>query len=332
MGVFGLGTVCGPAIGPVLGGYFVQYVDWRLVFFINIPVGLLGAVLAFVVLPRIQGKRGRHFDVPGFLSIGIGLFAILLAASQGEDWGWDGYRVRMLFVTGVLCLALFVVIELEVDEPLLNLRVFKVWPFSLSLILLAIVTINLLGLSFLLPVFLQQGQHKEAYDAGLLLLVPAIITGALMPVVGRLYDKVGPRWLAVSGLAICAFGTYLFHSVTPEMTRGEVILWASVRGIGLGLSIMPIMTAGLSSLPARQTPEGSAWNNVARQTAGALGLAGLNVLSTIQHAQLLAGNSALVPLSSVPAAASAGTSQVSPELFAPIDGRFTYLNSQVMAT
>jgi EmrB/QacA subfamily drug resistance transporter len=329
MGVFGLGTVCGPAIGPVLGGYFVQYIDWRLVFFINIPVGLAGAVAAYVLLPRVPGRRGRRFDVPGFLSIGIGLFAILLAASEGEDWGWDGYRVRMLFVFGALCLALFVLIELEVDQPLLNLRVFRVWPFTLSLILLAILTINLLGLSFLLPVFLQQGQHKEAYDAGVLLLIPAVVAGALMPVVGRLYDRVGARWLAVSGLLLTAYGTYLFCDVTPDTTRFEVILWASVRGVGLGLSLMPVMTAGLAALPPAQTPEGSAWNNVARQTCGALGLAGLTVLGDQQRAQLMAGDAALVERAGpVPVDA---TGHITQETFARLYGRYLALSDQVLA-
>lgn len=329
MGVFGLGTVCGPAIGPVLGGYFVQYVDWRLVFFVNIPVGLAGAVAAYLLLPRVAGRRGRRFDLPGFLCIAVGLFAILLAASEGEDWGWDGYRVRMLFVLGALCLALFVVVELEVEQPLLNLRVFTVWPFTLSLMLLSVMTTNLLALAFLLPVFLQQGQHKEAYDAGLLLLVPALVMGVLMPLVGRLYDRVGARWLAVVGLAIAAYGTYLHSGITPAVTREEVILWGSVRGVGLGLALMPVMTAGLSALPGQLTPEGSAWNNVSRQTAGALGLTGLTVLGDAQRAQLQNSEGALTERTG-PAPVDA-TGHLSPTDFARMYGRYQQLSDQLLA-
>ncbi|WP_156934974.1 MDR family MFS transporter [Pseudonocardia spinosispora] len=324
MGVFGVGIIFGPAVGPVLGGYFVQYLDWRLVFYVNVPVGILGAIAAYFVLPKTPGSAGRRFDIPGFLCIAVGLFAILLAASEGSDWGWDGYRIRMLIVGGVLCLALFVVVELEVKQPLLDLTVFKIWPFSSSLVMLAVLQANLLGISFFVPVFLQQGQGKEAFDAGLLLLPQALMSGVLMPVVGKLYDKVGPRWLAVSGLLISGFGTYLLASVTADMTRADVILWTCVRGAGLGLSIMPIMTYGLAALPGRQTSEGSALNNVARQSAGALGLAALSALSVSQQAQLFSARGALMP-------SDGQTGPVSPDLFGRLYGEYRYLSGQVLA-
>ncbi|MDT7623693.1 MAG: hypothetical protein QOF99_4594 [Pseudonocardiales bacterium] len=326
MGIFGLGIIFAPAAGPVLGGYFVQYLDWRLVFYVNVPVGLLGAVAAVLILPKLSGRRGRSFDVPGFLCIAGGLFAVLLAASEGSDWGWDGYRIRMLLVGGVLALALFVVVELHVAQPLLDIRVFKVWPFTSSLLMLSALQMNLLGISFFVPVFLQQGQQKQAFDAGILMLPSAILTGLLMPMVGKLYDKIGPRWLGVFGLSICAYGTYLMSAITPEMTRTDIIFWTSVRGIGLGLSIMPIMTAGLAALPAAQTNEGSALNNVARQTAGALGLAVLSAISTSQQAQLLADRGTLMP-----AGTPAGDLST-PGVFAQLYGRYEYLSSQVLAT
>lgn len=325
MGVFGLGIILGPATGPVLGGYFVQYVDWRLVFYVNVPIGLAGAVAAYFVLPRLRGTKGRHFDLPGFLCVGTGLFAILLAASKGTDWGWGGYRVLMLIVGGVLAIALFVVIELEVDQPLLDLRAFKSWTFAASLVMLTILQANLFGLAFFVPTFLQEGQHKEAYDAGILLLPAAIVTGICMPMVGRLYDKIGAAWLGGVGLVICGYGTYLLCAITPDMTRADVILWMCVRGLGLGLSIMPIMTAGLAALPVHQTNAGSALNNVARQSGGALGLAALSALATHQQAQIGADSAALVRSEQLP------PSSMSPQLFASIYGRYEYLTSQVLA-
>jgi EmrB/QacA subfamily drug resistance transporter len=329
MGVFGLGIILGPAAGPVLGGYFVQYLDWRLVFYVNVPVGLIGAAAAYFVLPHTPGKAGRRFDLPGFLCIGLGLFAVLLAASEGSDWGWDGYRIRMLIVGGLLALALFVVIELEVDQPLLDLRAFKVWSFTSSLLMLTVLQANLLGLSFFIPTFLQQGQGKQAFDAGILMLPAALVTGVCMPMVGRLYDRIGPRWLGVSGLLLTAYGTYLMCAMTADMTRADVIFWTCVRGVGLGLSIMPIMTAGLAALPAMQTNAGSALNNVARQTGGALGLAVLSALSTSQVAQLLADRGALIPASTAPPAPGGA---MPPRVFASMFGKYQYLNSQILAT
>jgi EmrB/QacA subfamily drug resistance transporter len=325
MGIFGLGIILGPATGPVLGGYFVQYVDWRLVFYVNVPIGLAGAAAAYFVLPRLRGRKGRHFDLPGFLAVGAGLFAILLAASKGTDWGWGGYRILMLIVGGLLALALFVVIELEVDQPLLDLRAFKVWSFAASLVMLTILQANLFGLAFFVPTFLQEGQHKEAYDAGILLLPAAIVTGICMPMVGRLYDRIGAAWLGGVGLVICGYGTYLLCSITPDMTRADVIIWMCVRGLGLGLSIMPIMTAGLAALPAHQTNAGSALNNVARQSGGALGLAALSALATHQQSQIQADSAALVE------AKGMSSGQMTPQLFASIYGRYEYLTSQILA-
>jgi EmrB/QacA subfamily drug resistance transporter len=328
MGVFGLGIILGPATGPVLGGYFVQYLDWRLVFYVNVPIGLLGALAGHLLLPKVPGRRGRRFDLPGFLAVGVGLFAVLLAASEGSDWGWDGYRIRMLFVGGALCLALFVVIELEVDQPLLDLRVFKVWPFTASLLILAGLTVNLLALSFFVPTFLQQGQGKEAFDAGILMLPGALAAGVCMPIVGRLYDLIGPRLIGTVGILLTSYGTYLLCAITPEMTRAAVIGWTVVRGFGLGMSIMPIMTAGLAALPPSQTNAGSALINVARQCGGALGLAALTAISTSQQAQLLADDGALTRAGGKLAAAG----PMSAHLFASLYGRYQYLAAQIQAT
>jgi len=194
--------------------------------------------------------------------------------------------------------------------------------------MLSALQINLLGISFFVPVFLQQGQHKEAFDAGILLLPQAIATGLLSPVVGRLYDKIGPRWLGVCGLVICAYGTFLLAAITPAMTRSDVIFWTCVRGVGLGMSIMPIMTAGLAALPPADTNLGSALNNVARQTSGALGLAVLSALSTSQQAQLFADRAALIH-STGPAV---GAATAAPGTVAAMYGRYQALAGQVLAT
>ncbi|GAA5173052.1 DHA2 family efflux MFS transporter permease subunit [Pseudonocardia eucalypti] len=326
MGLFGLGVIFAPATGPVLGGYLVQYLDWRLVFYINVPVGLLGALAAFMVLPKLPAAIARPFDFLGFGCIAFGLFAILLAASEGEDWGWTGYRVLLLAAGGVLALTLFVVIELEVEHPLLDVRMFGIWPFTNSLILISIITVNLLAIAFYIPVFLQQGQGKEAFDAGLLLLPQAVATGMLAPISGRLYDKIGPRALSVIGLIVCAFGTYLLAGTTADLTREHLILWTCVRGWGLGLAMMPIMTAGIAAVPPSRTNQASALNNVARQVAGALGLAGLAALASIQQAQLMANRAALTTIG------HAGVDPAAPGAMTQLYGRYRELSLQVLAT
>lgn len=308
MALYGMGVVFAPAVGPVLGGYLVEHTDWRLIFFVNVPMGVLGLVGAWLVLPPSRRGTGVPFDVPGFLAVGFGLSALLLAGSEGEDWGWTSYPVLILFVAGVLSLALFVVIELEVEHPLLDVRVFRHGQFTASIVLLSVLMTGLMATLFYVPVFLQQGQGLTALDAGLRIFPQALVMVVMMPIAGRLYDRIGPRWPAAVGLAVCAYGTWLLCGINPDMTEGEVIWWTCVRAIGMGLAMIPIMTGGIASLPQSQASLGSAWSNVARQVAGALGLAGLSALATIEQAQIMADRSALLTAHSPVVSALGGTS------------------------
>jgi EmrB/QacA subfamily drug resistance transporter len=294
MGIYGLGVIVAPAIGPTLGGYIVEYLDWRLIFYINVPIGLLGAVAAYFLLPKMPHAETHPFDGWGFLAIGYGLFALLLATSKGQKWGWDSYPTLILVVSGLLSLALFAVIENEVEYPLINLRVLANWPFVNSLLIISVLSIGLFAVSFYLPQFLQNGQSLTPLNAGLLMLPQALAMAVLMPVAGRIYDLFGPRWPALIGLAFAAYGTYLLSGISVDMTRQDVIIWTIVRAIGNGLAMMPIMTAGLNSLPSELTGYGSAINNIAQRVSSSIGLAGMGALVTTQSAQLSADQGALV--------------------------------------
>src|SRR5512133_2685090 len=158
MGMYGLGIVFAPAIGPTLGGYLVEYMSWRLVFFINVPIAIVGVIAALVALPKFPGMPTERFDVWGFMTVATGLVALLLAFSEGHSWGWTSYRVLILIAGGTLLLALFVVIELEVDHPLLDLRVFRSRAYTISLIVMSVMMTGLFATLFYVPLFLQAGQ------------------------------------------------------------------------------------------------------------------------------------------------------------------------------
>jgi EmrB/QacA subfamily drug resistance transporter len=298
MGIYGLGVIVGPAIGPTLGGYIVEYLDWRLIFYINVPFGIMGAVAGYLLLPRMPASSTRRLDWWGFLTIGSGLFALLLATSKAEDWGWSSYKVMLLLTFAALALALFVVIELERDEPLLDLRVFTVWPFVNSLLLICVLSVGLNAILFYLPLFMQTGQGLQALHTGVTLLPEALMMAVVMPIAGTLYDKIGPRWPAAIGLLIAAYGTYLLCGINPNMTQRDVVIWTCVRAMGNGLAMMPIMTAGLSAIPARFSSSGSPVNNIAQRVSGSLGISLLTVLATTQQDQLMADRSALIPATS----------------------------------
>jgi EmrB/QacA subfamily drug resistance transporter len=295
MGMYGLGVVFAPAVGPSLGGYLVEYVDWRLIFFINVPIGILGAVAATLVLPSFPGRVGHRFDVLGFLTIASGLFALLLAVSEGESWGWTSYPVLGLLTYSVLSLALFVVIELEVADPLLDIRVFRYRAFAQAQLLVAMLMVVMFGVLFYIPQFLQVAQGWGAFDSGLALLPQAIVMGIMMPIAGRLYDRFGPRWPVVVGLSVAAVGAYLLHTITIDAPREHVIWLLAVQAFGMGLSMMPIMTGGIAAIPVAQSNIASAFTNVVRNVAGSLGVAVLTAILIRQQAGQLAARSALVP-------------------------------------
>jgi EmrB/QacA subfamily drug resistance transporter len=310
MGIYGLGVVVAPAVGPVLGGWLVQYVDWRLIFFINVPIGILGTIAAIVVFPQLRPTSWPKFDLWGFLTIAYGLFALLLATSKGQKWHWGSYPILILVVSGALSLALFVIIELEVDNPLIDLRIFKVWAFTNSILLLGIAVTGLFAVLYFLPQFLQVVQGMQALDAGLVLVPAAIVLVVLMPVAGRIYDRFGPRWPVVVGLAIMAYGSFLMAGMTPDTPRLQLEMWTFIRNVGVGLAMMPIFASGVSALPAALTSAGSGMNNVMQRVASSVAVAVFSSLGASDSAQMMHDRGVLF----------SGGAQALPEVTAAAEG------------
>ena len=294
MGLFGLGVLFAPTVGPSVGGYLVEYVNWRLIFYINVPVGAVGLVAALMVLPKFPARPGHRFDFLGFATISVSLFSLLLALSEGADWGWSSYRVLGLFTVGALAMAIFVVVELSVAEPLLDVHVFRYGNFTNSLVLISVLMAGLFGLYFYIPLFLQEGEGLGALQAGLLLLLPALLTGLTMPFSGKLYDKIGARWPAAIGCLVVAYGTYLMRNVTPDTPRGTLVMWMCVRNIGMGIAFMPIMTSAMAGMPSHMVNRASAVSNIAQRVSSSFGLAVMTSLLTTQMAQQFSSRAGLI--------------------------------------
>ena len=307
MGIYGLGVIVAPAVGPTLGGLLVDAVDWRVVFFINVPIGVLGAAAAIAVFPRIRPTTWPKLDLLGFITAGYGLFAMLLAFSEGQSWGWTSFGVVTLLASGLLSIALFVVIELEVDHPLIDLRILRSFSYDLTLVLIGITMTALFTGLYFLPVFMQSVQHMSALESGLTLLPSALVMTVLMPVAGTLYDKIGPRIPVAVGLAIIAYGSYLLAELQPGTPRGDLIMWTSIRNIGIGLAMMPMMTAGVSSLSDQLTSAGSAMNNVVQRVSSSIAVAVFGALNTGSAAQIVAdwGSNVVTGPGAAPAVAQA---------------------------
>lgn len=291
--VNGLSSVLAPAIGPTLGGYLVEHQSWRLVFFINLPISVLGLILVAVFAPPFPPQRSTRFDTWGFATAATGLFALLLAISKASDWGWSSYPVVMLLTASALLLALFVVIELEVEHPLLDPRLFRSRTFSVAQILMGILGSGYFAVLFYIPLFLQEGQRITPIHTGLAMLPEAITMLAFAPVAGLLYDKIGARWPAVIGLLIVAFSSYLMCSITWDLSRESVMLWTSIRSCGYVLAIVPVLSLGIAAVPAQDVDQANAWSNLTYRVAAALVLSVLNAIAAVLTAQLTVGYSPL---------------------------------------
>lgn len=295
MGLYGLGIIVAPALGPTLGGLLVQYVDWRFIFFVNVPVGVLGAIAAVVVLRGEPGRRDRTLDVFGFVTIAGGLFALLLALEEGKDWGWTSYRIVILFAAAVLLIALFVVIELEVDAPLLDLRVFVHRQFVLALVLVSAISLGIFASSFFVPQFLQSSvRGLTPINTGLALVPQALVLAVFLPMSGLIYDRIGSRWLGVLGLLLSGVGLMMLSRITVDVPVGSLVTGMVVLGAGLGLGMMPIMSGGLASVPAESADTANSFSTLTQRVSQSLGLGILTVFLTGTSAQGIVERSGLL--------------------------------------
>ncbi|WP_160672172.1 DHA2 family efflux MFS transporter permease subunit [Clostridium sp. C8-1-8] len=278
LGFWGIAAMAAPAIGPTLSGYIVQYMDWRLIFTINIPVGIIGVTLAVLLLKDSPKTIGKKFDIFGGITSALGLYTLLLALAKVSDKGWTSPYTITLLTVAFLSLTAFVFIELNHSDPLLDLRVTKNFPFTLSLIISTITTIAMYGAIFLMPIYMQNLRGYSAMQSGMMMLPQAIITGIMMPISGRLFDRYGAKWLTIIGLIVVSGCTYMLSRLTLDTPYNTVMLIMAVRGFGNGLAMMPMQTEGMNSVPPAMTARATALNSTIRQVAGSLGIAMLTTV------------------------------------------------------
>lgn len=290
MGLYGLGVIVAPSMGPTLGGLLVQDLSWRWIFLFKEPLGIAAVVAGVFLIPKLGGiGKPDKFDKWGYLTFAYGLSALIVVSAKGQKWHWDSYTVMILTVSALLSLALFAVIENEVRNPIIDLRIFRCWPFVNSLLLICVLLIMLFGVSYYIPQFLQNAQGLDPHNTGMVLLPLGILMVVAVPVAGRLYDWSGPRWVSLAGMIGSIIGlSMLARSIGLDMTREQAGIWVMVAMMGGALGFMPIMTNGLSWLPPHLVGYGGAMNNVMQRTASALGVAVVGVIVNRSSAQLSA--------------------------------------------
>jgi DHA2 family multidrug resistance protein len=271
MSTMAVPTMVAPALGPVVGGYLVTNWSWRFCFYVNIPVVILALVVGVFWL-RETPTIMKNFDLRGFIFVSIGLSCILYALSYAPTWHWD-QRVTILLIAGGVSMAIWVLFALRTESPLLELRLFKMGGFTLSVVLFATIAAAMFVPIFLLPMFLQNLRGLTALTTGLLLFSNAIGTMVAMPAVGVLYEKYGARIPVVAGLATMALtGPWL--QTMDTSTSDVAFQWVMfIRGVGCGFALVPTISYALSVAPPRLSTQGSSMINVVQSVSMAIAVA-----------------------------------------------------------
>lgn len=273
LGFWGIASMSAPAIGPTMGGYIIQYMDWRFIFYVNVPVGVIGVIVAALLLRETTLKPYKgNFDYIGFVSSIAGIVSLLYVFGEGNSIDWGNVKYPLILTFGLFSLLIFVVNELTHPEPLLELRVFKVYNFTLSQFITGVTTLALMGGMYVLPLFLQNIRGYTAMETGLILFPSAIASGLMMPISGTLFDKFGAKVVTIPGLIILALATYEMSRFNMNTAMSTIVLIATLRGIGLGFAMMPVNTAGMNDVPRHLFGKATALSTTVRSILNALAI------------------------------------------------------------
>lgn len=277
MGYWGVGVIMGPAFGPTLGGFLTKALGWRSIFLVNLPIGVIGFLMALSILKedKDHATAKSKFDLSGFLFLSLFLIAFLLGLSKGETEGWTSRYVVVCGILSFFSFIGFMVVESLVPNGIVDISLFKLPIFTACVITTFVRSVALFGGTFLLPLFLEQHMGLDEIDTGLVLLPGALVIGVFMPLAGKFSDRTGPRLPSMIGLVALASFMFLYRNLDPNTSMWDVIWPTLIRGFGLGLLIAPVMASALNSVPLKKAGMASSILNLVQQMGGAIGIAAL---------------------------------------------------------
>ncbi|MFC0314620.1 DHA2 family efflux MFS transporter permease subunit [Gordonia phosphorivorans] len=281
MAILGIPMLLGPIAGPILGGWLIDVASWHWIFLINIPLGLIALVYAWMVLPTNDKAPGRKLDIIGLLLLSPGLALFLFGVSSSAEEGtFNAPRVYVSMIVGGLLILAFVFWALRAKYPLLDLRLFRNRTLTVSVITMAFFAVAFFGSGLLYPQYFQMVGEKSPMMAGLLLAPQGLGAMLTMPIAGKLTDKMGPGKFVLGGLVLILIGVSMFIAVGPEPSYVYLCGALFIQGLGMGMTMMPIMSAALASLRGDDVSDGSTMLNALQQTAASIGTAVITVIFT----------------------------------------------------
>ncbi|MGA9405538.1 MAG: DHA2 family efflux MFS transporter permease subunit [Bacteroidota bacterium] len=290
LGFWSIAAAASVSLGPMIGGYLIDNIDWNAIFNVNVPVGIIGLFATAVIQREYKTERARSFDVLGFVSMATFLCALLLALTDGNaSWntgGWSSPFIVSCFILSAFALVVFLVTEFTIEHPLIDLRLFRDFNFSVANSVLFIFGFGMFGSTFLLPLYLQLSLGYTAFQAGSLFLPVGILQAITAPISGFLSDKINPKVPAGIGITLLAASLFINSSLSLYSEHHQIMLALYIRGFAMGLMFTPLNTTALSNIPRHKIGQASGLFNVIRQLGGSFGIAFMSTMllrRTIYH-------------------------------------------------
>lgn len=271
MGLYGFVVGIAPAVGPTAAGYIIDNFGWRVLFYILAFIAVLDMILAFIVLRDITEIKKSKLEVISLILSTLGFGGLLIGVSNLGTYGMYNYITYLPIILGLISLILFTIRQFRVDEPLLNLNVFKSKQFVISVILLMIIYVSFASATMILSLYIQSSRGMSAMIPGLMMLPGSILMSILSPISGKILDKYGARILSILGFLCLGISTFSFSNLSETTSIVMLTVMYSIRMIGITLLLMPITTWGLNSLNNSEIADGSAIGSTLRQVSGAIG-------------------------------------------------------------
>ena len=282
MGYFGLIIAFAPAIGPTLSGYLVENHHWSILFYIVLPIAIFDIIVAYFILKNITKQTYPKVHIPSIILSTLGFGGLLYGFSVAGDIGWLATETIVAIVVGGITLTIFIIMQLRMETPILEFRIFKYRTFTIATAIGMVSFMSMIGAAIILPIFMQDMLGFSPLESGLMLMPGAILMGLMNPITGTLFDKFGARWLLIIGSLGLMLTTLLFTNLDESTSFLYMTVSNTLRMLSISMIMMPSTTAGLNVLPEKYLPHGTAMNNTFRQMSGAVGTALLVSVMTHQ--------------------------------------------------